>query len=238
MKCLLAVALRGDWFSTVIAKWLTSFVWLGCNNSPFNYFGAMANLPVSRRGRLDAAWWGHFKGRKRGVWGAHLQLCALAEAKSFQSLFDWLWPRLYSARTYQRQCLRALRHLSLKLWPLPGWRLWEAAVLANWPSLLLVVHGEEKGTLGKMSGNVSSPLGQINLRSSPVWSRSHGAKCHLLSGGKHNQISIRGFYFAASFMKGITTQVTKGKHYSPARLCDVMNSSIFPALKWIHLSWK
>lgn len=45
------------------------------------------------------------------------------------------------------------------------------------------VVGEKRGggwgvALGPSSGSASSPLGQINLRSSPKWSCSHAAKCH------------------------------------------------------------
>lgn len=61
-----------------------------------------------------------------------------------------------------------------------------------------------------MSGSTSSPLGQINLRSSPVWSCSHGAKCHSWEGASrtNNCIMTSTDNTAASFMKGVTSQVS------------------------------
>lgn len=50
-----------------------------------------------------------------------------------------------------------------------------------------LLRGREGGASGPSSGSASFPLGQINLRSSPTWSRLHAAKCHFCKRTRRNR---------------------------------------------------
>lgn len=65
-----------------------------------------------------------------------------------------------------------------------------------------------------MSGSASSPLGQINLRSSPVWSCSHGAKCHFWKGASKNQYCIMTLHWQYSYLLHEGNHITGDKKHT------------------------